>query len=131
MRFLSFLILVLIANFSFATDEEKVKTEAEILEITIHKGKRFRETAMVKFELEDGSEMVGSCDLFRIPFIGSLNSVGDKIGVKYSKSNPAIIETVFGHFLSTYGMYILIFLGIIFSIRPFLKYRKGKTEPVS
>jgi len=101
------------------------KTEGEITEITFHQGKRVRESALVKFYLEDGTEQIGSTDLFRIPFIGSMRSVGDKITINYNKNNPVLLETVFGNFLSTYGMYILIFLGIIFSLKPILNYKKS------
>lgn len=125
MKGLLLFIALLPAVFAFSQDVEKVKTEGEITEITIHRGKKFRETALVKFKLEDGTEQIGNVDLFRIPFIGSLNSVGDVISITYNKDNPVLVETVFGNFLSSYGMYILIVLGIIFSIRPFLKKKKN------
>jgi hypothetical protein len=119
--------LLLISTFSFSQDVEWIKTEGEITEITIHPGRKTRETAVIKFNLEDGTEQLGSTDLFRVPFVGSMKSVGDKISINYDKNNPFMIQTVVGSFLSNYGMYILIFLGIILSIKPFLKNRKKKT----
>lgn len=119
MKYLLFFVLFLTSISSFS-QEDWVKTEGEITEITIHSGRKTRETAVVKFNLEDGTEQLGNVELFRIPFIGSMKSVGDTVAVNYNKKNPVLLETVFGKFLSSYGMYILIFLGIIFSIKPFL-----------
>lgn len=119
MKYLLFFVLFLTSISSFS-QEDWVKTEGEITEITIHSGRKTRETAVVKFNLEDGTEQLGNVELFRIPFIGSMKSVGDTVAVNYNKKNPVLLETVFGKFLSNYGMYILIFLGIIFSIKPFL-----------
>ena len=119
MKYLLFFVLFLTSVSSFS-QEDWVKTEGTITEITIHSGRKTRETAVVKFNLEDGTEQLGSVELFRIPFIGSMKSVGDTVAINYNKKNPILLETVFGKFLSSYGMYILIFLGIIFSIKPFL-----------
>lgn len=119
MKYLLFFVLFLTSVSSFS-QEDWVKTEGTITEITIHSGRKTRETAVVKFNLEDGTEQLGSVELFRIPFIGSMKSVGDTVAINYNKKNPVLLETVFGKFLSSYGMYILIFLGIIFSIKPFL-----------
>lgn len=119
MKYLLFFVLFLTSISSFS-QEDWVKTEGEITEITIHSGRKTRETAVVKFNLEDGTEQLGNVELFRIPFIGSMKSVGDTVAVNYNKKNPVLLETVFGKFISSYGMYILIFLGIIFSIKPFL-----------
>ena len=120
MKYLLFFFVLFLTSISSFSQEDWVKTEATIIEITIHSGRKTRETAVVKFNLEDGTEQLGSVELFRIPFIGSMKSVGDTVVVNYNKKNPVLLETVFGKFLSSYGMYILIFLGIIFSIKPFL-----------
>ncbi|WP_430400274.1 hypothetical protein [Flavobacterium sp.] len=119
MKYLLFFVLFFTSVSSFS-QEDWVKKEGTITEITIHSGRKTRETAVVKFNLEDGTEQLGSVELFRIPFIGSMKSVGDTVAINYNKKNPILLETVFGKFLSSYGMYILIFLGIIFSIKPFL-----------
>lgn len=124
MKYTTLLLFLFITSFCFAQDEKWMQTEGEILEINIHQGKRKRETAIIKFTLENGNEQMGSTELFRIPFIGSLKSVGDKISVNYKKSNPVHLETIYGNFLSQYGMYILIVLGIIFSLKPFIKKSK-------
>lgn len=123
MKNVLFIILILYNTLSFSQENERVTTEGEITEITTHRGKRIRETAIVKFNLEDGKEQLALLELFRIPFIGNFKSVGDKITIKYNRDDPIIVETVFGSFLNAYGMYILVFLGIIFSIKPFLKQK--------
>ena len=124
MKYTYLLFFLLLPTLCFSQEEEWISTEGEIMEITFHKGRKTRETATIKFKLENGVEQLGSADLFRIPFVGSMKSEGDRISVNYKKSNPAILETVIGNFLSRYGMYILILLGIIFSIKPFLNIRK-------
>jgi len=124
MKYLSITFFLLLSISCFSQETEWLKTQGEITEITIHRGRRPREAAIVKFKLENGTEQFGYVDLFRMPFIGSLRSVGDTITINYDKKNPAILETILGNFLSSYGMYILIFLGAIFSIKPLLNRNK-------
>ena len=107
----------------FAQDDDWVKAEGVITEIQTHLGKRTRESATIKFNLVDGTEQIGVVELFRIPFLGSFKSEGDTVTINYRKSNPVLVETVMGNFMSKYGMYILVFLGIILSIKPFLKLK--------
>ncbi len=119
-----FIILTLVTIFPSSQEGDWIKTEGEIIKITLHSGKRFRKSATIRFRLENGTEQFGSAELIRIPFIGNTKSVGDKIAINYNKNNPVILETTMGKFLSNYGMYILIFFGIILSIKPFLKRKK-------
>ena len=125
MKLIYFILALTLSSFSFSQNIEKIETEGEIIDITFHQGKRVRESALIKFYLEDGTEQIGNTDLFRIPFLGSMKSVGDKITITYDKNNPVLVETVMGNFLSTYGMYILILLGIIFSLKPILNWKKS------
>lgn len=125
MKSILIIILVLFCSSCIAQKIEWVKTEGEITNITVHGGKRTRETAIIKYKLPSGEDQLGSAELFRIPFIGSMKSKGDIITINYQPSNPVILETVQGKFLATYGIYILIFLGIIFSIKPFINYKKS------
>jgi len=124
MQQLIYILIILFTTQSFSQEEDWIKTEGEITEITFHRGKKVRESAIVKFNLEDGTEHFGGVDLFRIPFIGSMKSVGDNITIHYNRNNQYVLETVIGKLFSNYGMYALIFLGIIFSIKPFLKRKK-------
>ena len=125
MKYLQIIFFILISVSCFSQEVEWYKTEGIITEINIHRGKKTRESTIVKFNLENGTEQIGQVELFRIPFIGSMKSVGDAITINYDKNNPAIIETILGKFISNYGMYLLIFLGIIFSIKPFLKRKNN------
>ncbi|MFT6500823.1 MAG: hypothetical protein ACJASQ_000933 [Crocinitomicaceae bacterium] len=125
MKYFCFVALILSASYCFSQNPDWVKTEGRIIEIITHSGRKTKETATVKFKLENGEELSGSVDLVRVPFIGSTKSEGDKITILYDRNNPGLIQSRLGHFLSNYGMYILIFLGVIFSIIPFLKYRKS------
>jgi len=119
------LLFILISTSCFSQEANWITTEGKITEISFKRsGRRPREIATVKFNLENGSELSTITELFRIPILGSMKSVGDSITIKYDKSNPAIIKTNTGKFITDYGMYILIILGIIFSVRPFLKVRK-------
>jgi len=127
MKYFCILFLALLSDISFSQDVEWIETEGEITEIKISR-RRTRETAIVKFKLQDGTEQFGQAELFRIPFIGSTNAVGDIITVNYDKSNPVILKTGFGKLLTNYGMYVLILLGIIFSIKPLLKHRKNASQ---
>ena len=121
MQKLIYILILLFTTQSFSQEEDWVKTEGEITEITVHRGKKLRSSAIIKFNLENGKEQFGSAELIRIPFIGNWNEVGDKITIHYSSNNPALVQTSIGNIISSYGMYILIILGIIFSIKPFLK----------
>lgn len=127
MKYVFLLMLALFSTLCFSQEENWVKTEGVITEIKVHRGKRTRESAIIKFRLENGLEQFGNAELFRIPFIGSMKSVGDTITVNYNKNNPVHIETVYGKLLSSYGMYVLILLGIIYSIKPLLNWKKSIT----
>jgi len=121
------IVLMLVSTLSFSQEGDWVQTEGEITEITTRISKRVRVNATVKFNLEDGTEQLGNVEIFKIPFLGSIKSVGDKIIINYNRNNPVILETTEGKFISNYGLYILIFFGIILSIKPFIKNNKRKT----
>jgi hypothetical protein len=64
MKFLFFLSIILFSTNGFSQEEDWVKTEGEITKITIHTGRKTRETAIVKFKLEEGTEQLGNVELF-------------------------------------------------------------------
>ena len=119
------LIVLLLTQLSFSQKDNWVKTEGKITDITLHGGKRLRSSAIIKFNLDNGKEQLGSAELFRIPFIGNMYEIGDEITIHYNSNNPVLLETVVGHMMSRYGMYLLIILGIVFSIKPYLKKKTG------
>ncbi|UII74917.1 hypothetical protein LV716_11685 [Flagellimonas sp. HMM57] len=120
MKYIYLIILLFSYLIGYSQNDDWVETEGKITEITFHRGKKTRETATIAFKLEDGSEQIGITELFRVPFLGSMKSEGDTISIKYRKSNPVLVETKFGNLLSTYGMYILIFLGVLLSAKTLL-----------
>lgn len=132
MKLTLLLVMIFISNLSFSQESEWIKTDAEITEINIHRGRKTRETAIVKFNLENGKQQFASTELLHIPLVGSMKSVGDIISVNYKTSNPAIVETNTGKFLTDYGMYILYALGILgslnFYIREKRKLKKSTTN---
>jgi len=125
MKGLSLLLFLFLPTLMFSQEDVWVKTEGEVMEINFHRSKRLmKASGIVRFTLENGEDIESNVELVRIPLYGCLNAVGDKISIQYNQQNPGLVQTPFGHFLFNYGMYILVFLGIIFSIRPFLKMRK-------
>ncbi len=121
-------IILLLPCIIFAQDStEWVSTEGIIKDIEIKRsGRRVREMALVAFQTKNGEPMTTYVQLNRIPLLGSLKSKGDTINVNYDKNNPAIAQTDTGKFISQYGLYILIGLGIIFSLKNVLRAIKFK-----
>ncbi len=106
---------------------EWVHTEGVIKNIEIKRsGRKIREIATVEFQKENGDTIETFIELYRIPFLGSFKSKEDNIKVHYDKNNPANAKTNTGKFISEYGLYILIALGILFSAKNILKARKLK-----
>ncbi|MEE9406952.1 MAG: DUF3592 domain-containing protein [Polaribacter sp.] len=128
MKNILFITLLLVTTFSFSQDTDWVKTEGEVLKITQHRGKWLRSSAVIKFNLENGAEQLGTTEILRIPFIGGINSVGDTITIHYNRNNPTLVKTTIGRFISNYGIYVLIILGVILSIKPFLKKKRVLTS---
>lgn len=126
MKYAFLLVVLMLTSFTFSQNSNWVQTEGEVMQITTYRGKRLKSSAIIKFNLENGKEQIGNAEVFRIPFVGGLESIGDKITIHYNRDNPAVVETTVGRFISSYGMYVLILLGVIFSIKPFLKLNKKK-----
>lgn len=121
-----FLALLFLLPFSILSQQgEYLKANGIIKNIEKKRsGKRIKEMATVSFTTQQGDTIETIVELGRLPFLGSFKSVGDVITINYNKENPALAETNVGSFISKYGMYILIVLGIIFSARTYIKARK-------
>ncbi len=129
MKFKSFFLIVLflVPFCLFAQQSESQYLSAKAVIKNIEKktsGGKTKEIATVSFTTMDGKDIETVVELFRVPFLGSFKSIGDEITVNYSVANPALVETDTGHFLSKYGMYILIVLGVVFSLVQYMKARK-------
>ncbi len=106
----------------FSQESEYLETKAVIKNIEKKRsGKTVKEIATVEFTTAKGDNITTVVELERFPFLGSFKSIGDEITINYAIDNPAIASTNVGSFISKYGMYILIILGIIFSIRAYIK----------
>lgn len=119
------LLMLLPVNILAQESEEWQKGEGVIKEIERKRsGRNVKEIATIEFKTKEGKEITTYVELVRIPILGSMKSVGDKIIINYDNKNPAIAKTNSGKFISQYGMYILIALGIIFSSKRLLNIRK-------
>ncbi len=120
-----FLVALFLIPFSLLAEKgenEYVDAKAVIKSIEKKRsGRKAVEIATVSFTTKDGKDIETVVELARIPFLGSFKSVGDEITINYNVQNPALVETNTGRFLSKYGMYILIILGIVLSVSTYMK----------
>lgn len=102
-----------------------LSAEAEIQEIEQQRsGRKTKQFATILFNTEAGDEITTKVELLNIPVIGHLESEGDTITVHYDENNPALAQTTSGKFITQYGMYFLILLGIIFSAKSIIQAKK-------
>lgn len=112
--------LFMLATLSLQHMENPVKTQATITEIDSKiSGRHAHVTAKVQYTTETGDTINSQVRLFYMPFIGALKNVGDTINITYDKTNPYLAESADDSFLSKYGLYILIALGIIITLYRF------------
>ncbi len=122
-------VLVMFSSSLFAKEEkiEWIGAKATINKIEKKRsGRKTKEIATISFKTKSGQNTVTVVELMRVPFLGSFKSVGDKISINYSKKNPALAKTLMGNFIDKYGMYVLIILGVVFSVMSFMKARKQR-----
>ncbi len=118
-------ILLLFTLTLSAQENLFIETKAVIKSIeTKRSGRKSKDIATVSFVTQKGDSIETVVELLRIPFVGNLKNVNDEITIKYNAENPALVETNSGNFISQYGIYILILLGLIFSLSTYLKARK-------
>ncbi len=130
-HFLSYIILSLVLLFGHTSlyaqevNDVYIKTKAQIQSIELSRsGRSVKELATIKFTTEAGHDWETIIELERIPFLGSMSSVGDEISIYYNEGNPSIAQTYLGRLLSEYGLYLLILIGAILSIGTYLKALK-------
>jgi len=127
-----FSLLITLPFCVFSQETEYVEAKAKIEKIERRRTRRYvKEIATVTFNTAEGNQMRTTVELNRLPIIGSMKSVSDEITIKYDKNNPAIAQTILGNLITKYGMYILIVLGIIFSINSYLKAVKKSSYKTS
>lgn len=125
-----FLALLFLLPFSlFSQQVEYIETKGIIKNIEKKRsGKTIKEIATVSFTTQQGDTIETVVELERLPFLGSFKSVGDGLTINYNKENPALAKTNVGNFISKYGMYILIALGIIYSAKTYIRARKKQSN---
>lgn len=107
------------------TEIDYIETEGIIKEISFKvRGRRSSATATVDYITKEGDSLSSTVKLFHIPFIGALDSEGDQITVLYNKATPLLLTTKNTSFIETYGLYILIGLGILIMVYRFVKMPK-------
>ena len=137
---MKYLLTILITQFFYnptpAQQTEQVfeTVEAKIIEIeTFNRANRkygVRTSVITKVEYiaRDGEKYKSQVQLVGIPFIGTLKSVNDSITVLYDTNNPMILKTKESSFLEAYGLYILIVVGIFYSLFNLRRIRCAKTK---
>jgi hypothetical protein len=90
-------------------------------------GKKKNIIAAISYKTVQGKDITTVVELVKIPFFGTFSSAGDTIDISYNKANPAIAHTKTGGFIDQYGLYILIALGLAFSIPIVLRNIKRRS----
>ncbi|PIE98643.1 MAG: hypothetical protein CR988_02240 [Treponema sp.] len=123
-----FLLFSIISSVAiFAQEGKTLQAKAKILEIESKRsGRKVMDIARILYKTQDGREIETVVQLDRIPFLGSFKSVGDEIEINYDVENPSLVYTNAGNFITKYGLYILIIIGVITSIGSFVKAKKNK-----
>ncbi|WP_353937181.1 DUF3592 domain-containing protein [uncultured Zobellia sp.] len=104
------------------TSENWIETKAKITEIHNNiKARGTRSFATVSYMDEDGNQYKSRVELLAIPFIGTLKSVNDSVTIYYDSANPTLAKSPETSFIQSYGLYLLIGLGILFSLYNFRK----------
>ncbi|MBQ4818701.1 DUF3592 domain-containing protein [Aquimarina sp. MMG016] len=124
--YLSLLLLSFsIVSYTQEPTAEYIETEATITEINFKvRSRRSSATATVDYVTKEGDSLSSTVKLFHIPFIGPLNNEGDKITVLYNKATPLILTTSKTSFIQSYGLYLLIAMGLLIFVYRFIKRSK-------
>lgn len=90
------------------------ETQAKITHIEKYRTKRYvNEKATVEYQVQGDTKVYKSTVMLdRIPYLGSMKSVGDVIEVSYNPAQPLMLKSDANVFINTYGLYILIAAGL-------------------
>ncbi len=107
-------------------DPTWIEAEATITEIHKSIGRRGRTNAFadVTFTTKKEEAIQTRVEILAIPIYGSVKSTGDIITIYYNPETPQVARSKNISFFNTYGIYVLIALGIILSTARILKMRK-------
>ncbi|WP_299254545.1 hypothetical protein [uncultured Aquimarina sp.] len=125
-----FHLSILFLSFSFciiAQDDTStyIETEAVIKEINFKvRSRRSSATATVNYKTLEGDSLTSTVKLMHIPFIGALDKEGDRIKILYNKQTPLLLTTKSTSFWQSYGLYLLIGLGVVILLYRFINRSK-------
>ncbi|WP_405246416.1 DUF3592 domain-containing protein [Cellulophaga sp. Asnod2-G02] len=107
-------------------DPTWIEAEATITETHKSIGRRGRTNAFadVTFTTKKEEAIQTRVEILAIPIYGAVKSTGDIITIYYNPETPQVARSKNISFFNTYGMYVLIALGIILSTARILKMRK-------
>ncbi|WP_149274989.1 DUF3592 domain-containing protein [Pareuzebyella sediminis] len=107
------------------SEPQFIQTEAKITALDSKiSGRTSTVMATVLYVTESGDTLKGRTRLMHVPMIGSFREVGDTVSVLYQKDNPYLVKAREESFWQTYGVYILIALGIVISGYQFVKAKR-------
>ncbi|ADV51256.1 hypothetical protein Celal_4012 [Cellulophaga algicola DSM 14237] len=111
-------------------DPSWVEIEATITEIHKSIGRRGRTNAFadVTFTTKKEEAIQTRVEILAIPIYGSVKSAGDIITIYYNPETPQIAASQNVSFFNTYGLYILIAIGVVISAMRIIKLKKSYTE---
>lgn len=99
-----------------------IETTATITELdTKISGRRSSAMAAVNYTTASGENLTSTVRILHIPFLGTFKKVGDTLTVKYDANNPYLLKSSADSFLASYGLYILIGLGILLTLKRFIR----------
>ncbi|MBU2998080.1 DUF3592 domain-containing protein [Cellulophaga baltica] len=107
-------------------DPSWIKANATITDIHKNIGRRGRTHAFadVTFTGKKGDIYSTRVELLAIPIYGAISSIGDEIVIYYNPDTPQIARSKNISFFNTYGMYVLIAIGVLYSGVRLFKLRK-------
>ncbi|MFD0861152.1 DUF3592 domain-containing protein [Sungkyunkwania multivorans] len=102
-----------------------IETEALIKEINFSiKSRRSSATAKVDYVTREGDSLSSIVKLPHVPFIGTWYDEGDTVTVLYNKQTPQLLKTKGTLFTESYGVYLLVLLGLIVLLYRYMRNRK-------
>jgi|GEM_PF-5974436 len=100
-----------------------LETTATITNIEFKRyGARSIAIASVDYTTQKGEQFSSRVNLPHIPYIAPIHRKGQQIKVQYLNEAPLMLKTKSTLFVEAYGLYILIFVGVVISGWRLVKY---------
>ncbi len=122
-------ILLILPLMAYNQDATYIETEAVITNIEFKRfSRRSLAVASVDYTTQAGQKFSSEVNLPHIPYIGSVHRAGQTVKIQYHKDTPMLLKTRNTLFVETYGLYIIIFIGVLISLYRVVKYMKEGTS---